>query len=86
MKELLKGKKLVIGKSILFRILLDSYWPYAGPNLIAVRTDRYKLVKIIENDIDELYDLKHDPGELNNLINNDNYDKIEEELRNEAID
>ena len=64
---------------------MDSYWPYAGPNLIAIRTDRYKLVdNFIKNDIDELYDLKSDPGELINLINNDNYDNIEEELRNEA--
>ena len=86
MKELLKGEKVYDWrKSILFEYYLDSYWPYAGPNLIAVRTDRYKLVdNFIKNDIDELYDLKHDPGELNNLINNDNYDKIEEELRNEA--
>ena len=42
-----------------------------GPNQIAVRTDSYKLVDaFLENDIDELYDLKADPGEMTNLINN----------------
>ena len=72
-------------KSILFEYYLDTYWPYAGPNQIAVRTENYKLVDaFLENDIDELYDLKKDPGEMNNLINNPEYDKIEEDLRNEA--
>ena len=72
-------------KSILFEYYLDTYWPYAGPNQIAVRTESYKLVDaFLENDIDELYDLKKDPGEMNNLINNPEYDKIEEDLRNEA--
>jgi hypothetical protein len=32
-----------------------------------------------------LYDLKADPGEMNNLINNPDYDKIEAELREESI-
>ena len=38
----------------------------------------------LANDIDELYDLKKDQGEMNNLINVEAYDKIEAELRNEA--
>ena len=32
----------------------------------------------------ELYDLKKDPGEMNNLINDPKYDEIEKELRDEA--
>ena len=87
MVNLLKGKKEDNWrKSILFEYYLDTYWPYAGPNQIAVRTERYKLVDVfLKNDIDELYDLKTDPGEMNNLINNPDYDKIEAELREEAI-
>jgi N-acetylglucosamine-6-sulfatase len=87
MVNLLKGKKEDNWrKSILFEYYLDTYWPYAGPNQIAVRTERYKLVDVfLKNDIDELYDLKTDPGEMNNLINNPDYDKIEVELREEAI-
>ena len=86
MVNLLKGvKEDNWRKSILFEYYLDTYWPYAGPNQIAVRTDSYKLVDaFLKNDIDELYDLKTDPGEMTNLINNPKYDKIEEELRNEA--
>ena len=86
MVNLLKGvKENNWRKSILFEYYLDTYWPYAGPNQIAVRTDSYKLVDaFLKNDIDELYDLKADPGEMTNLINNPNYDEIEAELRNEA--
>jgi hypothetical protein len=38
----------------------------------------------LKNDIDELYDLKADPGEMTNLINNPKYAEIEANLRNEA--
>lgn len=73
-------------KAILFEYYLDTYWPYAGPNQIAVRTERYKLIDaFLENDIDELYDLKADPGEMINLINEPAYDLIESELRNKAV-
>ena len=52
-----------------------------------MRTENYKLVDaFLENDIDELYDLKKDPGEMNNLINNTEYDKIEQDLRNQATE
>ena len=71
--------------SILFEYYLDTYWPYAGPNQIAVRTDRYKLVDaFLKNDIDELYDLELDPGEMTNLINSEDHDDIEDNLRAEA--
>lgn len=35
------------------------------------------------NDIDELYDLEKDPGEMINLINNPEYGSIQKELRQE---
>ena len=86
MVDLLKGHNSNDWRnSILFEYYLDTYWPYAGPNQIAVRTERYKLVDaFLKNDIDELYDLKNDPGEMKNLIGISEYDTIEEELRKEA--
>ena len=86
MKNLLEGKKVKNWrKAILFEYYLDSYWPYAGPNLIAVRTEKFKLIdNFLKNDIDELYDLKKDPGEMTNLINDEKYDKIELEMRKQA--
>jgi N-acetylglucosamine-6-sulfatase len=86
MVNLLKGEKEKNWReAILFEYYVDSYWPYAGPNQIAVRTENYKLVDaFLENDIDELYDLKKDPGEMKNLINVESYDKIEEKLRDQG--
>lgn len=47
-----------------------------------VRTDRYKLIHYYD-DIDawELYDLKEDPNELNNLINDSEHQDLIEELK-----
>lgn len=71
-------------KSFMFEYYVDDAYPYAGPNMLAIRTDRYKLVDaFLENDIDELYDLANDPGEMHNLINDANYDAVEKELRQE---
>lgn len=71
-------------ESILFEYYVDDAYPYAGPDMLAVKTDNYKLVdSFLENDIDELYDLQNDPGEMNNLINNPKFNEIEKELRAE---
>ena len=88
MVDLLKGEKEEDWRqAILFEYYLDTYWPYAGPNKIAVRTDRYKLVDaFLANDIDELYDLEKDPGEMKNLINDDKYNDVEQRLREQATE
>ena len=71
---------------MLFEYYVDDAWPYAGPNQVAVRTNEYKLIdNFLEDDIDELYDLKNDPGEMTNLINDSSYDLVEKELREESI-
>ena len=50
--------------------------------MYGVRTKRYKLIHVYD-DIDEweLYDLETDPSEINNVINDENYDAIEVKLR-----
>ena len=87
MVKLFEGKKVKKWrKSVFFEYYKDDAWPFAGPNQIAVRTKKFKLVdNFLENDIDELYDLKNDPGEMKNLINDKNFDDIEEDLRKESI-
>jgi N-acetylglucosamine-6-sulfatase len=72
MVKLMSGKKdKSWRKSIFFEYYVDDAWPYAGPDQVAVRTNEYKLVdNFLKDDIDELYDLVNDPGEMKNLINN----------------
>ena len=66
----------------LFEYYVDDEYPYAGPNMVAIRNERYKLVdNFLDNDIDELYDMKTDPGEMKNLINEPKYDDLEKQLR-----
>ncbi|MEJ2114242.1 MAG: sulfatase-like hydrolase/transferase, partial [Flavobacteriaceae bacterium] len=68
--------------SFMFEYYVDDAYPYAGPNMLAIKTKRFKLIDaFLEDDIDELYDLQNDPGEMNNLINDPEFDKIEEDLR-----
>jgi N-acetylglucosamine-6-sulfatase len=72
-------------KSIFFEYYVDDEWPFAGPDQVAVRTKNYKLVdNFLNDDIDELYDLINDPGEMTNLINDPDYNFIEKELREES--
>ena len=48
---------------------LNSGKPPKKPNVYAVRTDEWKYIKNIHNNTEELYFLKDDPNEENNLIN-----------------
>ncbi|MAC92037.1 MAG: hypothetical protein CMO99_05795, partial [Woeseiaceae bacterium] len=86
MVKLISGKKdKTWRKSIFFEYYVDDAWPYAGPDQVAVRTNEFKLVdNFLKDDIDELYDLVKDPGEMKNLINNAKYDDIENFLRKES--
>ena len=68
--------------AIFYEYFVDDAYPYAGPTMTVIRTDRYKLVDSdLENDIDELYDLEKDPGEMDNLIGRPEYRELENRLR-----
>lgn len=70
------------GKSAEWRdALYYHYYEYPGEHAVkrhyGVRTDRYKLIHFY-NDIDEweLYDLKNDPAEMNNLYGQVEYKEL----------
>ena len=87
MVKLLEGTEKKWRDAFMFEYYVDDAYPYAGPNMLAVRTENFKLIDaFLENDIDELYDLKNDPGEMHNLINDPAYDTIEKELRKKLAD
>lgn len=84
MRPLLEGKQTDWRESFLFEYYVDDAYPYAGPDMLAIRTDRFKLIdNDLEDDIDELYDLQNDPGEMENLIASPSYDSIENQLRSQ---
>lgn len=61
------------------------YYDYPAFHMVqkmyGVRTKRYKLIHVYDGiDEWELYDLQHDPNELENLINNETYQLIKEKL------
>ena len=51
-----------------------------------VRTDRYKLIHFYEMDQWELYDLKKDPHEMNNIYGKDSYSEVTDSLKEELKD
>ncbi|MCP4777486.1 MAG: sulfatase [Planctomycetaceae bacterium] len=54
-----------------------------SPTQFALRGDRFKYITYYGLwDVDELYDLKTDPGETNNLINNPEYKSVAKDLEN----
>ena len=68
-KSVLTGEKQT-AKDALYYHYYEYPLPHAVKKHYGVRTDRYKLIHFY-NDIDEweLFDLKNDPNELHNLIN-----------------
>jgi arylsulfatase A-like enzyme len=80
-------RKLVSGESSEWRdAIYYTYYEFPGEHNVqrhyGIRTDRYKLIHFyFDSDTWELYDLKKDPTEMNNLINNPKYKQIIEDLK-----
>ena len=87
-KPLLQGKTKNWRKSWYYEYNYEKQFPYT-PNVRGVRTDRWKYVHYPHGDgtpdrhMAELYDLKKDPGETNNLISDPAYRDTVNELKAE---
>ncbi len=68
-------------KSFLYEYFQEEYAP-GFVTVVGVRTNRYKYIESLRQtgDINELYDLKTDPGEMNNLINDPGYRSVRSEM------
>ena len=81
---LLKNEVVDWRKSFLYEYFQEPYAP-GFVTVAGVRNKRYKYIEGPDmiNDINELYDLETDPGEMNNLINSPEYQSIKSEMISE---
>ncbi|HEU5366411.1 MAG TPA: sulfatase [Hanamia sp.] len=83
MLEVWKGKTPDDWRKYVYYHYYESGGEHNVAKHIGVRSDRYKLIYYYENKDWELYDLKNDPHELNNVYNNPSYQKIQDSLKDE---
>ncbi len=87
-KRLAQGDTTDWRTSFYYEYNYEHQFPYT-PNVRALRTDRWKYIRYPHGDgspdrhMAELYDLKADPGEDKNLINNKAYVDVVKGLRSE---
>jgi len=78
---LLKNETVDWRKSFLYEYFQEAYAP-GFVTMTGVRNKKYKYIEYpnLTGDINELYDLENDPGEMNNLINDPEYQSIKSEM------
>jgi arylsulfatase A-like enzyme len=87
-KRLAQGDATGWRKSFYYEYNYEQQFPYT-PNVRALRTDQFKYIRYPHGDgsldrhMAELYDLKADPGENRNLINDPAREKTIEQMRAE---
>lgn len=80
---LLQGRSVRWRQSFLYEYFREEWLP-GIPLMLGVRTPRWKYARYPDiADIEELYDLKDDPGELRNLAQDPSYEGRVEEMRRE---
>ncbi|MCP4313564.1 MAG: sulfatase [Bacteroidetes bacterium] len=78
---LLKNESVEWRESLLYEYFQEAYAP-GFVTVSGVRNKRYKYIESpnLPHDINELYDLENDPGEMDNLINSPEYQTIKSEM------
>lgn len=78
---LLKNEVVAWRESFLYEYFQEAYAP-GFVTVAGLRTTRYKYIESphLAEDINELYDLESDPGEMENLINNPEYQDIRSDM------
>src|SRR5215208_759900 len=83
---LLKSEKIVWRDRVFYEYYWENNFPQT-PTQYAVRTDQYKFIRSIGTwDIKQLYDIKKDPYELNNLIRSPELQETIKQLNKEMWD
>lgn len=78
---LLKQEDTKWRKSFMYEYFQEAYAP-GFVTMVGVRNERYKYIESLNlpGDINELYDLEMDPGEMENKINDPAYEAIKSEM------
>jgi N-acetylglucosamine-6-sulfatase len=83
---ILQGRKIPWRDAAFYEYYWERNFPQT-PTTHGVRTNRYKYIHYHGIwDIDELYDLKEDPAEMHNLINNPEHQKLIKQLNKRMFD
>ncbi len=83
---ILQGKKTPWRDSAFYEYYWERNFPHT-PTTHGVRTNRYKYIHYHGIwDIDELYDLRNDPEEMNNLINSPEHSDLIKQLNNRMFE
>jgi N-acetylglucosamine-6-sulfatase len=83
---ILKGKKTPWRDSAFYEYYWERNFPHT-PTTHGVRTNRYKYIHYHGIwDIDELYDLRNDPEEMNNLIDSPEHQDLIKQLNNRMFE
>jgi len=85
LKPLLTGNKKILDRKYLYYHYYEFVRDHTVIPHLAVRGERYKLIYFYTVNEWELYDLKTDPNEQKNLINNAAYAKTIADLKKELI-
>lgn len=83
---ILQGKKIPWRDAVFYEYYWERNFPHT-PTTHGVRTNRYKYIHYHGIwDIDELYDLKNDPEEMNNLIDSPEHQELIKQLNSRMFE